>query len=114
MINKNEQVEIFDEEETLTLAADDGNEYTFVQVACVEKDGEFFALLEPADEKQAEEEGLYVFKILNYDDPDADWEVEPVEDEEHANEGYDMFFEVYSAECDGDCAACEAECDEKK
>ena len=114
MLNKEEQVEIFESEEIITFSDDAGNEYSYAQVACVEHEGEFFVLLEPADEKQAEEEGLYIFKILNYDKPDEDWEIEPVMSEELANIVYDKFIEVYEQECSGNCASCMADCADRK
>ena len=113
MNNKEEQVEIFDSEEVITFSDDEGNSYSYVQVACVEHDGEFFVLLEPADEAQAEE-GLYIFKILNYENVDEDWEVEPVMDEKLANVIYDKFIEVYEAQCGGNCASCSANCPSKE
>ena len=109
MNNKEEQVEIFDSEEVITFSDDQGNSYSYIQVACVEHEGEFFVLLEPADDSGMEE-GLYIFKILNYEKVDEDWEVEPVMDEKLANTVYDKFIEVYEAECEGDCSSCGANC----
>lgn len=108
MNNKEEQVEIFDSEEIITFSDDQGNSYSYVQVACVEHDSEFFVLLEPADDTA--EDGMYIFKILNYEKVDEDWEVEPVLDEKLANTVFDKFLAVYEAECGGDCSACSAEC----
>ena len=113
MTNKEEQVEIFDSEEVITFSDDEGNSYSYVQVACVEHEGDFFVLLEPADESKAVEEGLYIFKILNYENVDEDWEVEPVMDEKLANTVYDKFIEVYEAQCGGDCSSCSANCPSK-
>ena len=112
MMNKDEQVEIFDSEEVITFSDDQGNSYSYVQVACVEHNSEFFVLLEPAEEGKMED-GLYIFKILNYENVEEDWEVEPVMDEKLANEVYDKFIAVYEAECGGNCSSCGADCPSK-
>lgn len=58
-----------DSDEVITLLDDDGNEVDFYEVACVELDNEFYALLQPAEEIEgvADDEAL-IFKLVEEDD----------------------------------------------
>ena len=115
MINKEEQVEIFENEEIIKFTDDEGNEYSYVQVACVEHDSEFFVLLESTDAGEDEDDGLFVFRIANYENADEDWILEPVMDEELANTVFDKFIEVYDAEdCGGNCSGCSRDCADRE
>lgn len=110
MLNQNEEVEIFEEEEIITFTDDAGNQFDYLQIACVEYEGEFFLLMESANETESEDDGLYILKILNYENVDEDWEVEPVENDELANVVFDKFIKVFQSQCVGDCKTCPSDC----
>lgn len=115
MKDEKEQVEIFEEEEILEFTDDEGKEVKLLQIACVEHEGEFYSLLENYDEDENEEDGgVYIYKILNYDEDDKPLDLEPVETEELANVIFDKFMRVYEENfgaCDCDC--CEDDCCEE-
>lgn len=115
MKDEKEQVEIFEEEEILEFTDDEGKEVKLLQIACVEHEGEFYSLLENYDEDENEEDGgVYIYKILNYDEADKPLDLEPVETEELANVIFDKFMRVYEENFGGcDCDCCEDDCCEE-
>ena len=115
MKDEKEQVEIFEEEEILEFTDDEGKEVKLLQIACVEYEGEFYSLLENYDEDENEEDGgVYIYKILNYDEDDKPLDLEPVETEELANVIFDKFMRVYEENFGGcDCDCCEDDCCEE-
>ncbi len=115
MKDEKEQVEIFEEEEILEFTDDEGKEVKLLQIACVEHEGEFYSLLENYDEDENEEDGgVYIYKILNYDEDDKPLDLEPVETEELANVIFDKFMRVYEENFGGcDCDCCEDDCCEE-
>ena len=115
MRDEKEQVEIFEEEEILEFTDDEGKEVKLLQIACVEHEGEFYSLLENYDEDENEEDGgVYIYKILNYDEDDKPLDLEPVETEELANVIFDKFMRVYEENFGGcDCDCCEDDCCEE-
>lgn len=97
MKDEKEQVEIFDEEEILAFTDDEGKEVKLCQIACVEHEGDFYSLLENYEEDENEDEGgVYIYKILNYDEEDKPLDMEPVETEELANTIFEKFLKVYN------------------
>ncbi len=105
MKDEKEQVEIFEDEEVLAFTDDNGNEVKLCQIACVEHEGEFYSLLENYDESE-EDDGVYIYKILNYDEADQPLDLEPVETEELANVIFDKFLKVYNENFACDCDDC--------
>lgn len=81
MNNENENCEIFDEGEAITLYDDKGNPLNFYEEACVELDGKFYVLLSPAEEIEGIAEDEVVICSLEMQDDDTQLIV-PVEDEE--------------------------------
>ena len=82
-----EKVQLFDDEEIITLFDEDDNPMDLYEVAVVEYEGELYALLQPAEEIEgiAEDEVL-IFRI------DSDAEGDEEEDffqEENKEEEYD-------------------------
>ena len=112
MKDEKEQVEIFEEEEVLEFTDDEGKEVKLLQIACVEHDGEFYSLLENYDEENEDDDGgVYIYKILNYDEDDKPLDLEPVETEELANIIFDKFMKVYNENFGGcDCDCCDGDC----
>ena len=109
MINHEEEVEIFEESETILLTGDDGKDYAYSLVACVEYDGDFYALLQPEDDDDEYAE-ICVFEIANYESVDEDWNLEFVNDEKLADAVFVKCIEVYSAQCGGECSQCGGNC----
>lgn len=119
MKDEKEQVEIFDEEEILVFTDDQGKEVKLCQIACVEHEGDFYSLLENYEEEENEDEGgVYIYKILNYDEADKPLDMEPVESEELANTIFEKFLKVYNENyggCDCGCEDCDDDdCDEEE
>ena len=111
MKDEKEQVEIFDEEEILAFTDDEGKEVKLCQIACVEHEGDFYSLLENYEEDENEDEGgVYIYKILNYDE-DKPLDMEPVETEELANTIFEKFLKVYNENYGGCGCGCE-DCDD--
>ena len=112
MKDEKEQVEIFEEEEILAFTDEEGNEVKLCQIACVEHEGEFYTLLENYDENEEDDDdGIYIYKILNYETEDEDepLDLEPVETEELADVIFGKFLKVYNDQYGCDC--CEGDCD---
>lgn len=112
MKDEKEQVEIFEEEEILTFTDDEGKDVQLCQIACVEHNGDFYSLLENySDDETDDEDGVYIYKILNYDENDKPLDLEPVETEELANEIFAKFMKVYNENYGGcDCGCCDEDC----
>ena len=116
MKDEKEQVEIFEEEEILAFTDEEGNEVKLCQIACVEHEGEFYSLLEEYDE-DSEDDGIYIYKILNYESEDEPLDLEPVETEELADVIFAKFLKVYNenypcdCDCDDECHCEDGECD---
>ena len=112
MKDEKEQVEIFDEEEILAFTDGEGKEVKLCQIACVEHEGDFYSLLENYEEDENEDEGgVYIYKILNYDEEDKPLDMEPVETEELANTIFEKFLKVYNENYGGCGCGCE-DCDD--
>ena len=112
MKDEKEQVEIFDEEEILAFTDDEGKEVKLCQIACVEHEGDFYSLLENNEEDENEDEGgVYIYKILNYDEEDKPLDMEPVETVELANTIFEKFLKVYNENYGGCGCGCE-DCDD--
>ena len=107
-----ENVELIDDD-IITLYDDNNKPVEFYQVACVEYEDEFYALLQPVEpmEGLGEDEAL-IFKLVEQEDDDSDLFV-PVEDEELLNAVFDEYLRAvaddacgcgcHDCDCDGDC-----------
>lgn len=107
MAENNEEVELIDDE-VITLTDDDGKPVDFYEVACIEYQGEFYALLQPVEpmEGLGEDEAL-IFKVREEDDENDVFE--PVMDEsvsEAVFAEYLKALEDCADECDCDCDDC--------
>jgi len=119
MNKENESVELFDDEEIITLTDDEGNDADFAQIACVEYEGKFYALLEPVDQLDDFDENEVMVCLIEPVDDEFD-NIIPVEDPDLAQKIFDEFLKKVEAEdfddcdCDdGDCSCsdCEGNCD---
>lgn len=110
----NENVELIDDE-VITLYDDKDNPVKFREVACVEYNDEYYALVQPVEpmEGLGEDEAL-IFRLVEQEDEESDLFV-PVEDEATL----EAVFEEYLRACaDDECGCgcgdecdCEDECD---
>lgn len=105
---ENENCEIFDEEDIITLQDEEGNPIKFVEVACVEYENEFYVLLSPAEEVEGiGEDEVIICKLEDQDDETQ--LIVPLEDEELMQKVFDEYLRT-AEECGCDCG-CEDDCD---
>ena len=111
MKNANENVEIMEDDENVTLYDDNNEPVDFYEVACVEYKDDYYALLEPVEEMEGLEDGdVLIFKLEEQEDG-TDLFV-PVEDEALLNEVFDEYMKaVADHECDCGCEDCDGDCD---
>ena len=104
-------VEVFDEDEVITLTDDEGNPVDFYEVACIEYKGEFYALMQPVEpmEGLGEDEAL-IFKVREEDEDNDVFE--PVFDEAILDAVFNEYLNAMAeAEgCDCDCEDCGDDC----
>ena len=106
-----ENVELIDDD-IITLYDDNNKPVEFYQVACVEYEDEFYALLQPVEpmEGLGEDEAL-IFKLVEQEDDDSDLFV-PVEDEELLNAVFDEYLRAVADDaCGCGCHDCGDDCD---
>ena len=106
-----ENVELIDDD-IITLYDDDNKPVEFYQVACVEYEDEFYALLQPVEpmEGLGEDEAL-IFRLVEQEDGESDLFV-PVEDEELLNAVFDEYLRASAdEECGCGCHDCGDGCD---
>ena len=119
-VKNDENVELIDEEEIITLSDDEGKPVDFYEVACIEYQGEFYALLQPVEplEGLADDEAL-IFKVTE-EDEDTDV-FEPVHDESVLDAVFNEYLKALAeaeegcCDCDecnhGDCDCDDGDCD---
>lgn len=116
-------VEIIDEDEVITLYDDDNKPVKFYEVACVEYKGDFYALMQPVEpmEGLGEDEAL-IFKVREEDEDNDVFE--PVTDENVLEAVFNEYLNAVAESeegcecCDGgDCGhdhdhgCCDGDCD---
>ncbi|MBR2970474.1 MAG: DUF1292 domain-containing protein [Clostridia bacterium] len=107
---ENENCEIFDDDELITLYDDKGNPIKFVEVACVEHEGNFYVLLSPAEEVEGiGEDEVIICKLEEQDDETQ--LIVPVESEELMNAVFEEYLRTAHEHCDCGCEDCDGECD---
>lgn len=115
---QDENVELI-EDEIITLYDENNNPVDFEEVAVVEYEGEFYALLQPVEpmEGLGEDEAI-IFKVVQKDDETDEYE--PVTDESVLDAVFNEYLKAeaeYADECDCDCDDChhhhhECDCDD--
>ncbi len=107
---KEQDVEVFDDDEVITLTDDDGNPVDFYEVACIEYKGDFYALMQPVEpmEGLGEDEAL-IFKVREEDEDNDVFE--PVYDESVLEAVFNEYLNAM-AEAEEGCDCCE--CDDCK
>ncbi|NLC16600.1 MAG: DUF1292 domain-containing protein [Clostridiales bacterium] len=87
-----------DNAEIITLYDEEENEIPFYQIACIEHNNEFYAMLQPAVEVEGiEEDEVIVLKMLEAKDDDDDL-FEPVTDEKLLDEIYQAYIKAVEEE----------------
>ncbi|GHV01338.1 hypothetical protein FACS1894211_10860 [Clostridia bacterium] len=102
-------VEFFDrtEENMIPLQGDDGKEAKFYQVACVDMDGEFYALLEPAEDMPEISVGeVAIFRLQEDKGNDSDLLL-PLENEALMHKVFEAYLK---AAADGGCGCGDPDC----
>lgn len=107
-VENDENVELLDEDEIITLTDDEGKPVDFYEVACIEYQGDFYALLQPVEplEGLGEDEAL-IFKVSEEDEDNDIFE--PVTDESILDAVFNEYLKAL-AEAEDDC--CDCDCDE--
>lgn len=112
---ENGKVQLINDDEIITLTAEDGTKVDFYEIAVVEHEDELYAILEPASDMEDIEDGeVLIFKIEETDDEDAEEDVfTVVEDEELLQAVFDEYLKAVAAsnsDCDDDCKDCNGDC----
>ena len=110
MKEKFENVEIIDGEEIVTLYDDDDNATEFYEIAVVEYEGDFYALLQPVEELEGVEEGdVLIFRVE--EEEEGNDRFMNVEDENVLNAVFEEFMRaVADHECGCGCDDCDGHC----
>ena len=108
MEEKNSNVEFFDDEEIITLYDENDTPVDFVEVACVEYENEFYALLEPVEPVEGLGEGEVIICKLEEQDDETEL-VTPVMDEELLDKIFNEYLKA-AADADSECG-CGDDCD---
>ena len=106
----NETVEIYEDDRTVTLNCDDGSEVEFYELAGVEYEEEWYAIVEPVEPMDGLDEGeVLIFKVEQLEDGSLRY------DPPASEAVMDAVFEEYlralpEDECDCDCEDCDKDC----
>lgn len=108
--NQDQDVELLDEDEIITLYDDDNKPVKFYEVACIEYQGEFYALMQPVEpmEGLGEDEAL-IFKVREEDEDNDVFE--PVTDERVLDAVFDEYLKAAAEAADECGCGCEHNCD---
>ncbi|HEY8389833.1 MAG TPA: DUF1292 domain-containing protein [Clostridia bacterium] len=87
-----------DSGEIITLYDEEENEVPFYQIACIEHNNDFYAMLQPVEEVEGiEEDEVIVLKMLEAKDEEDDI-FEPVTDEELLDKIYEAYIKAVEEE----------------
>lgn len=113
-----DEIEFVDEPEIVVLKGSDGREEELVLLAEIDYGDAVYAILQPSDLKDMEDDEVFVFEIEEAENGDRNYR--PVEDKELAQSVMDDYNELRMGcdcdceDCDGNCEDCECEgCDEE-
>ena len=93
MSKENDNVEIFEDEEVITLEDENGNEVDFAEVACVELDGRFYVLLQPIDDVEGIEEDEVIICLVEPQDDETEM-ITPITDEALCERVFDEYLKA--------------------
>lgn len=108
--NKKETVEIYDGDNVVTLNCDDGQTIEFYEIASVEYEQEWYAIVEPVEPIEGIEEGeVLIFKVIEQED--GSHRYDPAESEEIMDAVFEEYLRALpDDECGCDCDHCDG-CD---
>lgn len=113
-----DEIEFVDEPEIVVLKGSDGREEELLLLAEIDYGDAVYAILQPSDLKDMEDDEVFVFEIEEAENGDRNYR--PVEDKELAQSVMDDYNELrMGCDCDcedydGNCEDCECEgCDEE-
>ena len=113
-----DEIEFVDEPEIVVLKGSDGREEELLLLAEIDYGDAVYAILQPSDLKDMEDDEVFVFEIEETENGDRNYR--PVEDKELAQSVMDDYNELRMGcdcdceDCDGNCEDCECEgCDEE-
>lgn len=113
-----DEIEFVDEPEIVVLKGSDGREEELLLLAEIDYGDAVYAILQPSDLKDMEDDEVFVFEIEEAENGDRNYR--PVEDKELAQSVMDDYNELRMdcgcdcEDCDGNCEDCECEgCDEE-
>lgn len=113
-----DEIEFIDEPEIVVLKGSDGREEELLLLAEIDYGDAVYAILQPSDLKDMEDDEVFVFEIEEAENGDRNYR--PVEDKELAQSVMDDYNELRMGcdcdceDCDGNCEDCECEgCDEE-
>ena len=113
-----DEIEFVDEPEIVVLKGSDGREEELLLLAEIDYGDAVYAILQPSDLKDMEDDEVFVFEIEEAEHGDRNYR--PVEDKELAQSVMDDYNELRMGcdcdceDCDGNCEDCECEgCDEE-
>lgn len=106
---ENDKVQLINDDEIITLTAEDGTQVDFYEIAVVEHEDELYAILEPASELDDIEEGeVLIFKIEENEDENAEDDIfTVVEDEQLLQAVFDEYMKAVAACNSEDCGGCD-------
>lgn len=113
-----DEIEFVDEPEIVVLKGSDGREEELLLLAEIDYGDAVYAILQPSELKDMEDDEVFVFEIEEAENGDRNYR--PVEDKELAQSVMDDYNELRMGcdcdceDCDGNCEDCECEgCDEE-
>jgi len=107
-------VELFDDEQIVTLTDEEGNSVDFAEVACIEYEGNFYVLLQPVDDVEDFEEDEVIVCLVEKGESEDTEVITAVEDEELAEKVFDEYLKAVADELgDCPCVDCGRDDDEK-
>ena len=106
-------VELFDEGEKITLHDDKNKPVEFMQIACVDYEGHFYALLRPAETMEGlDEDEVVIFKLVEGKGKNEDDKFVPVESEDLMNAVFGEYLKAAADEYGCSCGCgCPSDCD---
>lgn len=109
MKDEEKKVEFIDDDEIITLYDENDNPVDFYEIAVVEYEDNFYALLQPAEEVEGiEEDEAIICKIDEQQDDDTDL-LTPVNDEELLDKIFNEYLKAVAEE--DECCCHDENCD---
>lgn len=100
---KKETVELFEDEQIVTLTDEEGNSVDFAEVAAIEYEDQFYVLLQPIDDVEDFEDDEVIVCLVEKGDVEGEEIITAVEDEELAEKVFDEYLKAVADEL-GECS----------